>query len=279
MKNLKTLVVLLLAVCLVFGLASCTPKNEENKVIRLSTTSSVNESGLLNYLKTEFEKDTGYELQISSAGSGAAIEKGRTGDADCLLVHSPAAENTFVGADYGEQRVIFMYNFYVIVGPADDPAGVKNCATAAEAFQRIAENPNAKFVSRGDDSGTHNAEKALWTLAEITPAGDWYISAGSTMGPCLTMANQQGAYILTDKATYLAHEARGSLDILKEESAEMINIYSMIAISPLRHSNTNAAGSAAFIAWMRTEKAKNMINAYGKDQYGEQLFFYGQYTP
>ena len=245
-----------------------------NPVIRLSTTTSVNDSGLLSYLQPEFEKDTGFILEVTSAGSGAAIEKGRTGDADCLLVHSPAAENEFIDEGFGEERVTFMYNFYVIVGPEDDPAGVKECADASEAFVKIAENADATFVSRGDDSGTHNAELKIWGIADIDPEGQaWYISTGQGMGASLNIASETGAYILTDKATYLAHEQRDTMVILLEKSDEMRNNYSMIAISPERWDNTNREGSDAFIAWMTSQKALDMIDDYGVAEYGEQLFF------
>jgi len=246
----------------------------DNPVIRLSTTTSVNDSGLLSYLQPEFEKDTGYKLEITSAGSGAAIEKGRTGDADCLLVHSPAAEKEFIEEGFGEERVTFMYNFYVIVGPADDPAGVGECADASEAFVKIAENPDALFVSRGDDSGTHNAEKKIWGIADIDPEGQaWYMSTGQGMGASLNIASETGAYILTDKATYLAHEQRDTMVILLEKSDEMKNNYSIIAISPERWDNTNIEGSEAFIEWMTSQKALALIDDFGVAEYGEQLFF------
>ena len=250
------------------------PSAPENPVIRLSTTTSVNDSGLLSYLQPEFESDTGYRLEITSAGSGAAIEKGRTGDADCLLVHSPAAERDFVDEGFGEERVSFMHNFFVIVGPEDDPAGVRDCTDASEAFKKIAETPNATFVSRGDESGTHSAELRIWGLTDIDPEGEsWYMSTGQGMGASLTIANEVGAYILTDKSTYLAHESSGSLVILLEKSDEMKNVYSIIAISPARWENTNIDGSNAFIEWMTSEKGLRMIDEFGVAEYGEQLFF------
>lgn len=246
-----------------------------NPVIRLSTTTSVNDSGLLPYLQPEFEADTGYRLEITSAGTGAAIEKGRTGDADCLLVHAKASEEQFISEGFGVSRIPFMYNFFIIIGPADDPAGVKNCTSASEAFSAIATS-GATFISRGDDSGTHKAELKIWAAANLAPdpqKDSWYISAGSGMGACITMASEEQAYVLTDKATYLAHEQRGSLSLLLEKSDEMKNTYSMIAISPETWPDTNIDGANAFIEWMQSDKATALIEAYGVDTYGEQLFF------
>jgi len=297
-KMRKTLMIILTAILCLAMLAGCgqqqapaspeppvqeapTPAPEPepdpapaNPVIRLSTTTSVNDSGLLSYLQPEFEKDTGFKLEITSAGSGAAIEKGRTGDADSLLVHSPAAEKEFIEEGFGEERVTFMYNFFVIVGPADDPAGVGECADASEAFVKIAETQGASFVSRGDDSGTHNAEKKIWGIADIDPEGQgWYLSTGQGMGASLNIASETGAYILTDKATYLAHEQRDKMVILLEKSDEMKNSYSIIAISKERWDNTNREGSEAFIEWMTSRKALDMIDEFGVADYGEQLFF------
>ena len=272
-KSLAVILVLCMAVLMI---AACGSEDEKNTVIRLSTTTSVNDSGLLSYLQPEFEKDSGYTLEITSAGSGAAIEKGRTGDADCLLTHSPAAERDFIGEGFNEERVSFMHNFFVIVGPAADPAGVGSSTSASEAFTKIAESPDSVFISRGDDSGTHTAELRIWGLTDIEQDGEeWYVSTGSGMGASLTVANEMGAYILTDKSTYLAHESSGSLVILLEKSDEMKNVYSIIAISPERWENTNISGSNAFIEWMTSDKGLGMINEFGIADYGQQLFFSG----
>jgi len=249
-------------------------KETTNKVLRLSTTTSVNDSGLLPYLQVEFEKDTGYKLEVTSAGTGAAITKGRDGNADALLVHAQSNEEAFIAEGYGELRVPFMYNFFVIIGPANDPAGVKNCTSASEALAKIANTAGAKFVSRGDESGTHVAEKNLWKAADIEPTGkEWYISTGKGMGESITIASEQGAYILTDKATYLAHGARDKFEILLEESDELMNTYSFIGITTNRWDDVNAAGAAAFIDWMTSKKASDLINIYGVDKYGEKLFY------
>jgi tungstate transport system substrate-binding protein len=245
-----------------------------NPLIRLSTTTSVNDSGLLPYLQPAFESKTGYRLEITSNGSGAAIKLGETGDADCLLVHSKAAEEEFVESGFGVERLPFMYNYFVIAGPPDDPLTLSDCATATEAFQKLAESKSAAFVSRGDDSGTHNAEKKIWSAADIDPTGQsWYISAGAGMGACLNQANERLAYILTDKATFLSMADELDLAILLERSDEMKNTYSLIAVNPEIHNGVNNAGAEAFIAWMQSDEAKALIAEYGKAQYGEALFY------
>lgn len=261
---------------LLFGMIACTAQTPEapkieNPVIRLSTTTSVNDSGLLPYLQPHFEADTGYKVEITSAGTGAAIEKARTGDADCLLVHAKSSEEDFIGEGYGEERLPFMFNYFVIVGPEDDPAGVKNAATAAEAFTAIADN-GAKFVSRGDESGTHVKENNIWKDADIDPTDeDWYISVGAGMGQTLTVADEELAYTLSDKATFLAHD--NTLSILKEEAEDMKNTYSLIAITSERWEDTNYAGALAFIEWITSPEALDLIDAYGVEEYGEPLFF------
>lgn len=242
-------------------------------VLRLSTTTSVNDSGLLPYLQPTFEADTGIKLEVTSAGTGAAIKKGETGDADCLLVHAKASEEAFISAGYGVERIPFMYNYFVICGPADDPAGVKSAKSASEAFAAIADK-NCEFVSRGDDSGTNKAELKIWEAAEITPEGQaWYISAGAGMGACLTQASERGAYVLTDKATYLSMKDNLDLEILLEQSDELMNTYSMIAVSADKWPDTNIEAANKFIEWMTSDKASELINNYGVQEYGEQLFY------
>jgi len=276
---MKKLLLLLLALSLIISAAACAQPTEgqtpapENPVIRLSTTTSVNDAGLLPYLQPHFEKATGYTLEITSAGTGAAIEKGRTGDADCLLVHAKASEEEFIAEGFSEERIPFMYNFFVIIGPADDPAGVKGAASASEAFKLIADT-SSQFISRGDDSGTHKAELKIWDAAGIDPDGqDWYIAAGQGMGLSINMASEKQAYILTDKATYLAHELKDSLDLLMEESDELKNTYSMLAVSPDKWPDTNLAGSKAFIEWMTSDQASALIAEFGKEEYGQALFY------
>lgn len=249
---------------------------EEPKVLRLTTTTSVNDSGLMEYLRPYLLEEANIEMEIVSMGSGAAIEAGQRGDADVLLVHSPAAEKTFVEEGYGIQRSTFMYNFFVIVGPESDPAGVKDLS-AKDAFIKIRET-KSKFVSRGDNSGTHSKEKAIWKLAELdydslSTETDFYISAGTGMGATLTMASEQDAYTLTDLATYLSMQDQLSSKVIVSASPDLRNDYSVIVINPDKVTNVNAETAKAFEAWMLSESTLKLIAKYGKDTYGEALFF------
>ena len=253
--------------------ASASSAAPANEVIRISTTTSVNDSGLLPYLQPYFEKATGYKWEITSAGTGAAIKKGETGDADALLVHAKKSEEEFINSGYGLERVPFMYNYFVIVGPADDPAGIKDCATAADAFKKIADS-GSTFVSRGDDSGTNKKELQIWEAAGVTPEGqDWYVNAGAGMGATLTQAAERQGYTLSDKGTFLSNDASKQLVILLGESEDMKNTYSMIAINPEKWPDTNSEGAKAFIDWMTGAEAAKLIAEYGVAEYGEPLFF------
>lgn len=248
---------------------------QANPVVRCSTTTSVNDSGLLPYLEPMFEAATGYDLQVTSKGTGAAIKLGETGDADLLLVHAKASEEEFVEKGFGIERKPFMYNFFVIVGPANDPAGIKGSATAAEALAKIAA-AKAPFISRGDDSGTHKKELALWKDAGLSPdkakGDEWYTSAGKGMGECLTMGSETDAYVITDKGTYLSMKDKLELEILLGESDDMKNTYSLIACNPEKNPGLNSEGANAFIEWMLKEETLNLIAQYGIDKYGEALF-------
>ena len=253
--------------------ASSAATAPSSDVLRISTTTSVNDSGLLPYLQPYFEEDTGLKMEVTSAGTGAAIKQGETGDADALLVHAKASEEEFVNAGFGVERVPFMYNFFVIVGPENDPAGVANCKTAADAFKAIADS-GQKFVSRGDDSGTNKKELQIWEAAGVTPEGqDWYVNAGQGMGATLTQAAELQGYTLSDKGTFLSNDAKNSLKILLGESDDMKNTYSMIAISPEKWPDTNIEGANAFIEWMTGDKASELIAKYGEEEYGEPLFY------
>ena len=210
---------------------------------------------------------------MQSAGTGAAIQKAVDGNADLILVHAKASEETFISDGYGVERIPFMYNYFVVVGPKDDPAGIKDSETAADAFKKIAD-AKAKFVSRGDESGTHKAELKIW--GETVPDSEkdtWYVSAGQGMGSCLTMASEQGAYCLTDKATFLSMKDKLDLDVILSESEDMKNTYSLIECNSEKLDGINTKGAKALIEWMTGDEASKLIAEYGKEQYGQPLFF------
>lgn len=270
---MKKLLAVLLALTMLFAFAACAGTGEkENKIIRMSTTTSVNDSGLLPYLLPVFEQATGYTVEVQSAGTGAAIQKAVDGNADLILVHSKASEETFVADGYGVERIPFMYNYFVVVGPANDPAKIKGSDSAAAAFEKI-EDAEAKFVSRGDESGTHKAELKIW--GDDVPEADdkWYISAGQGMGACLTMASEKGAYCLTDKATFLSNKAQLDLEILLAEGDDMKNTYSVIECNPEKLDGINTEGAKALIEWLTGDEASALIAKYGQEQYGAPLFY------
>ena len=257
------------------SLPAVTPPSDP--VVRLSTTTSVNDSGLLPELEPLFEKASGYELEVIANGSGAAIKLGESGDADVLLVHSKAAEETFVKDGFGLSRISFMHNYYIIAGPENDPARIAVAKTAADAFKLIADS-GSSFISRGDKSGTNAAELKIWALEGIEPAGDWYVSAGKGMGASLIMASEMQAYILTDKATFLSMKANTGLTILLGESDDMKNVYSLIAVNPEKNKGVNAEGAQAFIDFMLSPEAQAVIKNFGAAEYGEALFAFDQPT-
>ncbi len=274
---MKKLLALSLALVMVLCFAACggneTPDGPANPVIRMSTTTSVNDSGLLPYLLPVFEKATGYTVEVQSAGTGAAIQKAVDGNADLILVHAKASEETFIADGYGVERIPFMYNYFVVVGPADDPAGIKDSANAAEAFGKIAA-AEAKFISRGDESGTHKAELKIWGDNVPDAATEsWYINAGQGMGACLTMASEQGAYCLTDKATFLSNKADLDLEIILAEGDDMMNTYSLIECNPEKLDSINTEGAKALIEWLTGDEASALIAKYGEEQYGQALFY------
>ncbi|MBQ7117498.1 MAG: substrate-binding domain-containing protein [Clostridia bacterium] len=287
---MKKLLAVLLSALMLFSLAACgggggeettapdtTVQAPDNPVIRMSTTTSVNDSGLLPYLLPVFEKATGYTVEVQSAGTGAAIQKAKDGNADLILVHAKASEEEFINEGYGVERKPFMYNFFVIVGPEADPAGIKDGAeNAAEAFGKIADTKST-FISRGDESGTHKAELKIW--GENVPDAEkeaWYINAGQGMGACLTMASEKGAYCLTDKATFLSNKDSLNLEIVLAEGEDMKNTYSLIECNPEKLDGVNTEGAKALIEWMMGAEASALIAEYGKEQYGQALFYLGQ---
>ena len=237
----------------------------------LSTTTSTEDSGLLDYLLPEFEGRYNCRVDVIAVGSGQAINNGQDGNCDVILVHSRAAEDEFVAQGYGTNRLDVMYNDLVIVGPASDPAGIKGMKDAAEALKKIA-SAQARFISRGDESGTHVKERAVWQKAGLRPAGAWYVSAGQGMGAVLTMAHEQLAYTLTDRATYLTQRRRLELVILVEGDEILLNPYGVIAVNPARHPHVDAGLAAQFQEWLTSLQTQEKIAEFGKAEYGQSLF-------
>ena len=249
------------------------PKPARPEVI-LATTTSTQDSGLLDVLVPAFQKATGYQVKVIAVGSGAAMQMGERGDADVLLVHSPAAEEKFVADGFGIERTLVMHNDFVVIGPAADPAGLKGSKTVAEAVKKIADK-KATFVSRGDNSGTDVLEKNLWKAAGLTvPKGQsWYLETGQGMGATLTVAREKQGYTVTDRATFLAFTGKSDLPILLEGDPALLNVYHVIVPNPAKLPKTNTDGGRAFKAFLVSADAQKMIRDFGKEKYGQSLFF------
>ena len=243
----------------------------QNKDVILSTTTSTQDSGLLGVLIPKFEEKTGYKVKPVAVGTGAALEMGKKGEADVLLVHAPKSEKEVVDSGTGINYQLVMHNDFIIVGPSADPAGVKGAKTL-DAFKMIAYK-KAAFVSRGDESGTHKKEKDIWTAAAIKPEGSWYQSSGSGMGQTLSIANDKQGYTLTDRATYLAQKKNLKLDILVQGDNTLLNIYHVMQVNPEKFSKVNKDGAKAFVDFMVDPETQKLIGEFGKDKYGEPLFF------
>lgn len=242
----------------------------EPTLVRIATTTSTENSGLFSVIQPAFEKALDIRAHVIAVGTGKALELGRRGDVDVVLVHAKAAEEAFVNAGYGLARHEIMYNDFVIVGPADDPAGVRGMHDAGMAFARIAE-AAAGFVSRGDDSGTHKKEKAIWQQVNVEPQGAWYRQVGQGMGKTLQIAGEMAAYTLVDRGTWLAYRANSPLQLLVEGGAELRNPYGIIAVNPARFPDVKHAAAQRLIEWFATPEARALIAGYKVD--GEQLFY------
>jgi len=238
----------------------------------LATTTSTADSGLLDVILPDFEAQAGVDVDVIAVGTGQALKLGEDGNADVLLVHSRSAEDKFMEAGHGTRREDVMFNDFVIIGPADDPAAISGSATAAEALTKLSE-VQAPFVSRGDESGTHNKELSIWKTAEITPTGDWYISAGQGMGAVITMANEQQAYTLSDRATYLARTLEGlDLVVLVEGDPKLFNPYGVITVNPEKNPAIQADLANQFVDWMISLPTQEMIGQFGVEEFGQPLF-------
>jgi tungstate transport system substrate-binding protein len=240
-------------------------------VVILSTTTSTQDSGLLDVLVPLFERKTGLTVKTISVGTGQALALAARGEADVTLAHAASLEKKYVAEGKMTNRRLVMYNDFVIIGPPDDPAKIKGSAKALDAFERIAES-QSRFVSRGDKSGTHVLELALWKQAGIEPKGAWYIESGQGMGQTLGIANDRRAYTLTDRATYLAFQKRVDLPILVEKDRPLLNIYSVMEVNPANGPRVNVAGGKAFAEFVLAPETQEVIRTFGMDRYGQALF-------
>lgn len=238
----------------------------------LATTTSTQDSGLLDVLVPMFEKESGYTVQTVAVGSGQAIEQASRGDADVVLVHSPDAEKKMVDAGDGIERTLVMHNDFIIVGPKDDTAGVKAAATTADAMAAIS-TKQAAFISRGDNSGTNALELKLWKAIAVTPKGQsWYAESGQGMGATLQIANQKNAYTISDRATYLAQKQNLDLAIIFQGDKALLNVYHVLVVNPAKHDKVNVIAARAFAAFMVRADIQKVIAEFGKDKAGEALF-------
>lgn len=289
----KTLLATLLSVALLTLLLACgggtSPENNANSgsatpeaaesqgTIRLATTTSTQDSGLLDEILPVFTAETGYDVEVISVGSGEAMALGEAGEADVLLVHSPAAEKTFIEEGNADEtgRLDVMYNDFVLIGPASDPAGISAAASndAIAAFTQIASS-EAVFISRGDESGTHKKELTIWDAANIEPEGSWYIIAGDGMGAVITMADEMLGYTLADRATWLSNASKTELTIVSEKDPSNIlnNQYGVICVNPEKNESINHDGAVAFQQWITSASTQKLVGTFGEVEHGEALF-------
>lgn len=275
-RNGKVILTLIIAV-LFFALGASNVLAQkaapQQKNIILATTTSTQDSGLLDVLIPVFEKQSGYFVKTIAVGSGQAMKMGEKGEADVMLVHSPDAEKKIVEEGYGVHRRLIMHNDFVIVGPGADPAKIKGIKSSADALKKIAKE-NSLFLSRSDNSGTHAKEKILWKKAGIDPVGQrWYQETGLGMGQTLNVVSEKKGYTLADRGTYLALKKNIVLEILVEGDASLLNIYHVIEVNGAKWPKVNAAGAKAFADFMVSEKIQEIIKTFGVDKFGSPLFF------
>jgi tungstate transport system substrate-binding protein len=263
----RVLAAALLLLCLVLPAAAQAP----SRTVILSTTTSTQDSGLLDVLVPLFEKKTGYTIKTISVGTGQALALAARGEADVTLAHAPALERKYVTDGKMQNRRLVMYNDFIIIGPEADPAGIKGEKSALAALKRIAEK-QARFVSRGDKSGTHVLELALWKQAGVTPGAPWYIESGQGMGATLGIADDRNAYTITDRASALAFAKRVKLKTMVEGDKPLLNIYSVMEVNPANGPRVNTAGGKAFAEFILSPETQGVIKTFGVDKYGQPLF-------
>ncbi len=271
---------ILVLLSLLVSLIACAAKGAEPRTpeqrLRLATTTSLYDTGLWDYLEPIFEEKYGVELDILYAGTGIALEYGRRGDVDAIAVHSKAREQAFVAEGYGVERVPFAYNYFLIVGPENDPAGIRGM-TPDDAFKKLADTGTGSFISRGDESGTHGKEKAMWKSAgydyeTIRKAEVWYVESGRGMGPTLLMASEKQGYTLTDMGTFLAFKGKIDLVPIVDKGSILLNVYSVIAGSPEKNPKVNYEMAQNMVDFLTSSEIQNLIGNYGRKKYGMSLF-------
>lgn len=274
MKKILSLgIVLLLMTVIVSCGVTETPEAVTLDPITLATTTSTENSGLLEEILPHFEEMYSTQVKVVAVGTGQAMEMGKNGDADVLLVHAEPTEIQFVKDGHGVDRHRVMYNDFVIVGPEDDPAGLKEAAGSDAALAlKTVQSMKVPFSSRGDNSGTHMKELELWQAAGVEPDGDWYKSVGKGMGSTLTFASEEKTYVMTDRATYLSMKDNLDLVILVEGDERMFNQYGVIKVNPEKHEGINKEGADRFVDWILSDEVQDMIAQFGKDKYGQSLF-------
>jgi tungstate transport system substrate-binding protein len=270
---MRPLVVTLVALVLLLTLVvlGALAQKPGSRIVILSTTTSTQDSGLLDVLVPLFEKNTGYTVKTISVGTGQALALAARGEADVTLAHAPGLEKTYVAEGKMHSRRLVMYNDFLLVGPGSDPAKIRGESSVVAALKKIAD-AEARFVSRGDRSGTHTLELSLWKAAGLTPGAPWYIESGQGMGATLGIANDRQGYTLTDRATMLAFAKRVSLTPMVEKDRLLLNIYSVMEVNPANGPKVNAAGGKAFAAFMLAPETQAVIKTFGVDKYGQALF-------
>ncbi len=265
---MKRSIFFFLMLCVITGLSSEGLTQERLKV---SSTTSTDNTGLFQALNLPFEKRFGCRVDVIAVGTGKALKIGEMGDSDVVFVHSRPAEDAFVAAGNGVNRRDVMYNDFIIVGPTNDPAGIRGTKDAKKALVAITK-AGAHFISRGDDSGTHKKEKILWKKAGMVPKGNWYSEAGQGMGAVIQIANEKMAYTLADRGTYLTYKKKVSLEILCEGDPDLSNPYGIIAVNPAKHPHVNYVLAMAYIGWVTSPEGQRIIRGFGKEKFGQPLF-------
>jgi tungstate transport system substrate-binding protein len=273
MRKLISLVVVIWFAAII-GCGTSSPPIAAKKSITLAAGTTLKDSGLFDELLPRCKMETGIEVKAIAVGTGQALEIAKRGDADALLTHSPAAEKEFLEAGWAESRNELFWNDFVILGPAADPAGVKQAENATAALAKI-EGAKASFVSRGDDSGNHKLEMTLWKELAIEPKGTWYMSVGAGMAHATRLASEKQAYLLADRGTWLAMRKEVELAIMHEGDPKLVNQYAVLVVNPEKHPHTHIAEAREFAAWLQRPETQEFVAGFGKDKYGEPLFKIG----